>query len=667
MSEAAAGPGPFVDLAAFGAIPRVTGLAVSNAGRVVVVVETLDDAGAVRAGALWELDRSGGAPRRLTRSSAGESAPVFLPDGTLMFSSARGDDEPALWALPVGSGEAELFASYPGGVRAPVASRFTEALLVGASRPVGADPAEDPDGRATRSLRKDRKVNAILHTGMPIRHWDHELGDLSTRLLLVSPGSGPVDIAPDAVFELTEASYDLSADATLAATTWTERSPRGRTRTGVALIELPGARRRVCFAGDGDYSGPRLSPDGSVLAVARELDGSFEVPMSVTLCLIGTGVDAGPVVEVDLGDIHPTEWCWAGDGGSLLVAGDWHGRGALVVVDAGSGRVVRRLASDATYATLTPVSDGDALYALRSSISSPPTVARLEMDRSDQQPQLLAFPGAAPGLPGELEELTAGAPDAAEVRSWLCRPAGGGPAPVMLWVHGGPFSSWNAWSWRWNPWVAVARGWAVLLPDPALSTGYGPAWFARAWPHRAATVWQDLEAVLDAALTRPDLDEDRTACLGGSFGGYMTNWIAGHTDRFGAIVTHAGLWALDQQHATTDAAEWKTGLFGTPDEHPEWYAENSPHHFVERVRTPMLVVHGNRDYRVPLSEALRLWWDLVSHHDGPPDQLAHRFLQFTGENHWVLGPANSTIWYRTVLGFCEQHVLGNPPLSPTPA
>jgi dipeptidyl aminopeptidase/acylaminoacyl peptidase len=173
--------------------------------------------------------------------------------------------------------------------------------------------------------------------------------------------------------------------------------------------------------------------------------------------------------------------------------------------------------------------------------------------------------------------------------------------------------------------------------------------------------------VLDAALTRPDLDEDRTACLGGSFGGYMTNWIAGHTDRFGAIVTHAGLWALDQQHATTDAAEWKTGLFGTPDEHPEWYAENSPHHFVERVRTPMLVVHGNRDYRVPLSEALRLWWDLVSHHDGPPDQLAHRFLQFTGENHWVLGPANSTIWYRTVLGFCEQHVLGNPPLSPTPA
>lgn len=154
--------------------------------------------------------------------------------------------------------------------------------------------------------------------------------------------------------------------------------------------------------------------------------------------------------------------------------------------------------------------------------------------------------------------------------------------------------------------VAVARGYAVVLPDPALSTGYGPDWIARAWPHRAAPVWRDLQAVLDLAITRPELDGDQVACLGGSFGGYMTNWIAGHTERFAAIVTHAGLWALDQQHTTTDAANWKSQLFGTPADHPEWYAENSPHNFVGGIVTPMLVVHGNRDYRVPVSEALRL-------------------------------------------------------------
>ena len=146
----------------------------------------------------------------------------------------------------------------------------------------------------------------------------------------------------------------------------------------------------------------------------------------------------------------------------------------------------------------------------------------------------------------------------------------------------------------------------------------------------------------------------------------MTNWIAGHTDRFDAIVTHAGLWALDQQHATTDAASFKTGIFGYLADHPEWYAEYSPHNSVDAISTPMLVVHGNRDYRVPVSEALRLWWDLVSRWDGDAGRPAAPVPAVPhGENHWVLTPANAEIWYDAVLGFCAQHVLGEP-WTPTP-
>jgi dipeptidyl aminopeptidase/acylaminoacyl peptidase len=245
-------------------------------------------------------------------------------------------------------------------------------------------------------------------------------------------------------------------------------------------------------------------------------------------------------------------------------------------------------------------------------------------------------------------------------RGWLCLPddASDAPAPLMLWVHGGPFMSSNSWSWRWNPWLAVAHGYAVLMPDPSLSTGYGQEWIARAWPHRAAPVWRDLELLLDVVTERPDIDGERVACLGGSFGGYMTNWIAGHTDRFRAIVTHAGLWALDQQHTTTDWAAGKLHMIGTPAERPEWYAENSPHNFISEIRTPMLVCHGNRDYRVPISEALRLWWDLVSTYPGDPDSMPHRFLNLTDENHWVLRPANVQVWYETVLDFCDTHVRG---------
>ena len=142
--------------------------------------------------------------------------------------------------------------------------------------------------------------------------------------------------------------------------------------------------------------------------------------------------------------------------------------------------------------------------------------------------------------------------------------------------------------------------------------------------------------------------------MGGSFGGYLANWIAGHTDRFAAVVTHASLWALDQfvahhrhprllaARADPGGARPSTARTGTP----------------TRSRTPMLVIHGDRDYRVPIGEALRLWWDLVSRHAGPPETLPHRFLYFPDENHWVLRPSHARLWYATVLAFLDHHVRG---------
>ena len=292
--------------------------------------------------------------------------------------------------------------------------------------------------------------------------------------------------------------------------------------------------------------------------------------------------------------------------------------------------------------------DAGRAVRLRSTVDCPPTPVRLDPTAEDQRPALLPTPAPVPPLPGRLEEVGAEVAGAT-VRGWLCLPDGDGPFPLMQWIHGGPFSSDNAWSWRWNPWVMVAHGWAVLLPDPALSSGYGPGWIDRAWPYRAAPVWTDVEGLLDVVVTRPDIDSGRTACLGASFGGYLANWVAGHTDRFGAIVTHAGTWALDQKNDTADvAADWDR-WFGRPAAHPGWYAENSPHAFADQIRTPMLVVHGNQDYRVPVSEALRLWFDLVRRWDGDPAELPHRFFNFTGQNHLINSPADAEVWYATIL------------------
>jgi len=198
----------------------------------------------------------------------------------------------------------------------------------------------------------------------------------------------------------------------------------------------------------------------------------------------------------------------------------------------------------------------------------------------------------------------------------------------------------------------AARGYAVLLPDPALSTGYGHDFIARGHGQWGGRPYTDLMTITDAAVARPDIDQARTAMMGGSYGGYMANWIAGHTTRFAAIVSHAGLWDLDQMFGTTDLPSYWRRIFGDPVARPERYLANSPHLYAGQVSTPLLVIHGDKDYRVPVSEALRLWWDLRGQ---APDT---RFLYFPDENHWILKPGDVTVWYETVLAFLAQHVLG---------
>jgi dipeptidyl aminopeptidase/acylaminoacyl peptidase len=274
---------------------------------------------------------------------------------------------------------------------------------------------------------------------------------------------------------------------------------------------------------------------------------------------------------------------------------------------------------------------------------------------------VLRGPGRPLDVPGRVEEVETTAPDGATVRGWLVLPEGAGadnPAPLALWVHGGPLMSWNAWSWRWNPWLLAARGWAVLLPDPGLSQGYGDDFIQRAWGNWGPVPFADLMAITDATIARADIDETRTAAMGGSYGGYMANWIAGHTERFKAIVTHASLWTMEHFSGTTDHPWAWEHEWGHPLERPERFALNSPHLHLASVRTPMLVVHGDRDYRVPIGEGLRLFSDLVR------SGVDAKFLYFPDESHWVLKPGNAKVWYQTVFAFLDHHVLGEPWVRP---
>ncbi|WP_048633180.1 S9 family peptidase [Mycolicibacterium aurum] len=652
MSDHAATSSPFHDLDDFMSLPRVSGLAVSPDGsRLVTTVSCLDDKHTAFVGALWELDPAGRQPaRRLTHGAKGESSPEFTADGDLLFLAVRptpDDDAPpqSLWCLPVSGGEAHVVAELPGGVDGVVSAGAT---TVAVSSLLPSATGVEQDGRL-RTLRKDNKVSAVLHAGYPVRHWDHDLGPAQGHLFSVGDAA-PHDLTPSPGDGLRDAHVDVSRDGAFVVTTWQVPAPGASRRTTLVRIEVAtGQRSTIVDDPAADVGHPAIAPDGRSVAYTRETISTPHAAPRITLCVLRFGEE--PVELTGEWDRWPTSVAWTADGASLIVTADDHGRGPIFTVDPSSGAVHPLVADDFTYTDVHSAPDG-AVFALRSSYVTPAHPVRIDADGSVHE--LPCVP--APAIPGTLTEVTAVADDGQQIRSWLALPPGSEPAPLLLWIHGGPLASWNAWHWRWNPWVMVAKGYAVMLPDPALSTGYGQDFIQRGWGSWGFAPYTDLMAAVDAACAHPRVDETRTAAMGGSFGGYMANWIAGHTDRFAAIVTHASLWALDQFGGTTDGAYWWAREMT-----PEMSAANSPHLFVSQISTPMLVIHGDKDYRVPIGEGLRLWYELLSRSGLPAAEdgtTEHRFLYFPSENHWVLSPSHAKIWYQVVLAFLADHVLG---------
>ena len=660
---------PF-DFDHFVVLPRLFGLRLSPDGsRLVVAVDTPAPDGKKLRTALWRVDpRGASAPRRLTRSAAGEMQAAFLPDGALVFTSARPDpdakpgdpDEPpaGLWWLGPDGGEARLLVAPPGGIARVKAATTSGTLALLAPLHAGAtDFASDGE---LEKARKDAGVSALLFEGYPIRWWDHYLGPRESRLFAVeapgdeAPLATPDDLTGPSSAALPEAHFDIAPDGSSVVTTW-RRSVVGASGDDLVLIDRATGERRVLTDGHGWYNEPAFSPDGRSIAAWRSTDGSPEEAARGDLVLIDVATGEERVLAAEL-DRWPAAPLWAPDGTAILFTADDAGCVPIFRLDLADGRLTR-LTTDAAYSDVCISPDGETVYALRSHPDRPPHVVRLDARAVDQSPTELRSPATPIGkLPrrGIVERLTATADDGVEIGSWLLRPKAASakrPAPLVVFVHGGPLGSWAGWSWRWNANLLVERGYAVLMPDPAISLGYGQAFIDRGWGDWGERPYTDVLTAVDGALERPDLDPSRTALMGGSFGGYMANWVAGHTDRFRAIVTHASLWELRGFHGTTDdGVSWEQE-FGDPYANAPRYLEQSPHRAVDQITTPMLVIHGENDARVPISEALRLWTDLARH------GVEAKFLYFPDENHWILKPQNARVWYDTVLAFLGRYVL----------
>ncbi|HET7529415.1 MAG TPA: S9 family peptidase [Mycobacteriales bacterium] len=657
----------FDDPSSYVAIPRVERLRLSPDGsRLVASVSSLSTDGKKLVSSVWQVDPAGeSAPRRLTFSAAGESAPEFLPDGSVLFLSKRpaedsegaGDsDVLGLWQLPAGGGEAYRVAARPGGFSAVAVSAGTGTVVLSAPTLAGATGVEDDE--RLRKARDDRDVRAILHDSSPVRYWDADLGPAQLRLVAGAGKDGGDDLelqelTPQPGRALDEQRFAASPDGTLVVTGWAEPDEPGLPRPRLMAIDIPSGEQRV-LADEPDYghAEPAFSPDGRLVVCVRTRDGDYDEPPQRRLWLVDLATGAGRELAAEA-DLWPTAPVFTADGSAVLFTSDERGHHPVFRVDLASDEVVR-VAGGARFSELCVARDGSAVFALRDRVDCPPTPVRLDPRAVDQTGRPLPAPGGV-DVPGRLEEVTTSAADGTALRAWLALPEGASPeqpAPLLVWIHGGPLASSNSWSWRWNPWLMTAKGYAVVLPDPALSTGYGEQMLRRGWGQWGGAPYDDLMALTDATVARPEIDGARTAAMGGSYGGYMANWVAGHTDRFRCIVTHASLWSLEAFVGTTDLPAYWVREWGSPDVQPNRYEQWSPDRFADAIRTPMLVIHGDKDYRVPIGEGLALWWSLQRR------GVESKFLYFPDENHWILKPGSVKVWYDTVHAWLAVHVLG---------
>jgi dipeptidyl aminopeptidase/acylaminoacyl peptidase len=436
-------------------------------------------------------------------------------------------------------------------------------------------------------------------------------------------------------------------------TTWYLLDEPGMPRAQIRAIDTTTGEHRVLAEDkNASFGEPAVSRDGKSVVCVREQLTTYDDPPRVSLRLID--VESGTHRELlEDPDVWPHSPAFSADDKAIFFLADERGHGPVFRIELASGQI-NRVTASGHYDALQVAPDGRTLYALRDHVDSPPRPVRLDAMATDGDATPLPAPGDT-AAPGRVEDVQATASDGTPVRAWLALPADAStesPAPLLLFIHGGPLGSWNSWSWRWNPWLMVGKGYAVLLPDPAFSTGYGSKMIDRGWGQWGGNPYSDLMTITDAAVARPDIDESRTAAMGGSYGGYMANWVAGHTDRFRCIVTHASAWALDQFQGTTDFPGYWAREWGLIDERPERYADWSPHHHLKSISTPMLVIHGDKDYRVPVGEALRLWWDLQR------AGVESAYLYFPDEGHWILQPGNARVWYETVWSWLDKHVHG---------
>ncbi|MBN2800641.1 MAG: S9 family peptidase [Deltaproteobacteria bacterium] len=664
-------------------IRRLSGAAVSPDGRKLVFVAATHDhvENKVRR-TLWMADHHAKTEVELTPGPGNHHSPAFSPDGRhLAFVSSR-DGESQLWLLPTAGGEARRLTNGVGGSSQPVWSpdgtriAFARQVVVSPHLRTNQVESVEPTQAQVYGL-VNPKSSARLETALLYRHWDGWRSMRRNHIFIVDVETGDmVDLTPgdhDAPPIALETGRDFafSPDGTqLAFAMNPDQEVARSTNNAIWLLPLMGvdpAGEARCVSINEAWDGaPTFSPNGRYLAWLG-MDKPVHEADKTRVRLLD--LQSGEVTTyLDAFDRSPHELAWQGD--DLVFIAQDRGRQSVYRLSLPSG-AIRQLTLGTHNSGLLPVPGSQALIVGRQSASEPldyflllpgegiepflgsgPLPADLPADAGARSMRLTnSRRGVADLTLNPLEEFWYRGADDTPLHGYLLKPPGFDPDktyPLVLLIHGGPQGAFSDdFHYRWNYQMFAARGAVVATVNPRGSTGYGQQLTDQISGDWGGRAYVDVMNGVDAILAQfPFVDPDRLGAAGASFGGFMVNWILGHSDRFKALVSHDGIFNSENMAYTTEELWFEEVEHGgLPHVHRASHQAFSPHLFVDNFKTPTLVIHGEQDFRCPISEGMGLFTALQV--KGVPS----KFLYFPDEGHWVMNPANAHVWYHEVVGW----------------
>jgi dipeptidyl aminopeptidase/acylaminoacyl peptidase len=613
---------------------------------------------------LWLVPSAGGKPRRLTRGPGSDNHPRWAPGGDALYFLSRRSGSTQIWKLAMEDGSAaepEQVTDLPVAVADLVVSPTGEHLAFCAE--VFVDCADLACTAARQAEREQAGHTGLRYDKLFARHWDTwKDGRRSHVFVVPTAGGDPIDLSAGMDADVPsrpfggddELAFSPDGKALIFTARDVGRQEAWSTNFDLFAAFLDGAPRRNLTENNPAWdTSPVFSPDGSLLAFKAMTRPGYEADR------FGLRVMNWPSGEVrsvaDDWDRSIGDMLFAPGGDAILVSAQNVGQTSLFSIDLTDG-AVRQIVGAGT--SSSPTLAGDHIVYLHHDLTHPPELLRVPV--SGGEPEALTSLNAAKieaahtGQPVQFSFTGAGG---STVYGYLVHPVDFDPAqryPVAFLIHGGPQGSFgNMFHTRWNPQVYAGAGYGVVMIDFHGSTGYGQAFTDAIRNDWGGKPLVDLQKGLaSVAAEHPWIDRDRVCALGASYGGYMINWIAGQwPDGFRCLVNHDGVFDMRMMYYATEELwfpEWEQ--LGPYHENPLAHEKHNPVAHVGAWKTPMLVIHGALDYRVPETQGLAAFTALQRR------GIESELLIFPDENHWVLKPANTLQWHDVVLGWLDRHL-----------